>query len=203
MKRADLEDLLDAWQRLPIRGAQLATRTPRTLLYGCTSRRFTHHVYLGEDQRIRLLVFAASAAPGSVLAYLTSKDEAEIESPAEYVPSKRLYPAYCDAEFCRRLMAAGQSLPFADYTSPKKFDAAYVAPRAEDMRGPLRRLPTLFDSSAYRRRIYRTGAWNELWRMLKSCGIRFCNTVTHEIYVLDEDFPKARALLEDFRLLAC
>jgi len=69
----------------------------RTLLYGYTSDRRDHHLYL-LDREICLVV-------GDVVV----RDLSDIR---RMVPTKRLYPEACDAEFCELLLFLNTNLPF-------------------------------------------------------------------------------------------
>ena len=86
--------------------ADLDNKAPRTLLYGYTVDRLTHHVYISERGAIETVVYGIDAP----LYRLTpTRNE-------HYVPNKRLYPARCDFWFCKKLAEAGINLPFTTYS---------------------------------------------------------------------------------------
>jgi hypothetical protein len=88
--------------------------TPRTLLYGYDCDRNSYHLYI-------------DASTGEVILYIyDTRDLKEVTNVtadgifaySELVPDKRLYPQYCDYEFCMFLRAHGVYLPFTDYNEP-------------------------------------------------------------------------------------
>lgn len=89
----------------------LGNKEPRTLLYGYTRRRTTHHVYI-EDGEIHLFSYTSS----SVLFEHSSGEFL----PANLVPNKRLYPEACDAEFCAFLKQLGVYLPFTTWDDKRE-----------------------------------------------------------------------------------
>lgn len=96
-------------------------KTPRTLLYGYTSNRFTWHVYL-EEGTLDIVT-------------LSYRDEKKnvcvIEENTDFLPDKRLYPEACDYEFCRLLKQQGLSLPFTNWDEKREEKRFYGTQRHE------------------------------------------------------------------------
>lgn len=91
----------------------LRDKTPRTLLYGYTLERATHHVYICPNKPPEL---------GGAIVVHVYRDGSEYK-PLNYsrgeslpthrmIPDKRLYPERCDYEFCLMLKQRGLYLPF-------------------------------------------------------------------------------------------
>ena len=89
----------------------LENKSPRTLLWGYTSCRESHHVYIA-DGRIHLHVYLGSDDPNVAPA---GNYRSGILPLKDVVPDKRLYPEACDAEFCRILKDWGVYLPFTTW----------------------------------------------------------------------------------------
>jgi hypothetical protein len=87
----------------------LVNRNPRTLLYGYTHARSTHHVYI-EEGEIHLLVYSSA----------NSEHFSGEFVPTGLVPNKRLYPEACDAEFCAFLKQQGVHLPFTTWSDKRE-----------------------------------------------------------------------------------
>jgi hypothetical protein len=105
---------------------------PRTLLYGYTTARFTHHVYL-KDGEIHLLVYSGTEpSTAAVLHY----EHGQVLPIASLIPSKRLYPEACDYETAKYLIAAGYSLPFTtwDRPSPNGRNLTFVGFTREELK---------------------------------------------------------------------
>lgn len=94
-------------------GADLAERTPRTLLFGYTCDRETWHVYLDDDGAIKRVIY------GYPNTCLSVADESTL-LPEECIPNKRLYPEACDLEFCCALKELGLNLPFTVFNSDRE-----------------------------------------------------------------------------------
>lgn len=98
----------------------LINKNPRTLLYGYNLARDTWHVYLGNDGVIHTVKYEYKGEP----------QEVEVTVNEDYIPSKRLYPEACDAEFCTLLMKNQINLPFTTFSSerpPAQFYAETLA----------------------------------------------------------------------------
>ena len=89
--------------------------TDRTLLYGYTCERESWHVYM-KDEKIFTCIYAYEQKPVAV----------KIRSNEDYVPDKRLYPHFCDFEFCLLLKTKGIYLPFTTFTKTLKPDEKYA-----------------------------------------------------------------------------
>ena len=92
-----------------IKVSDLNNATPRTLVYGYTLERDTFHLYLGEDARFHLDVYDGDDFR------VIPEFSADRIHPSNCVPSKRAYPAACDAEFCTLLQQRRVSLSFTTF----------------------------------------------------------------------------------------
>ena len=92
-----------------ITGDDLTNREDRTLLFGYTCERETHHVYIKN---------------GIILCVRYSRQRAiqiiDVDCNEAYVPDRRLYPARCDFEFCYKLRLADVHLSFTTYDDAEK-----------------------------------------------------------------------------------
>lgn len=95
----------------------------RTLLYGYTCDRDTHHVYI-KDGIIHTVVY------NTVNSVLYEKPdeirEINVTTDRQYLPDKRLYPERCDYKFCELLKKRGFSLPFTTWTDPSEISARTI-----------------------------------------------------------------------------
>lgn len=89
----------------------LEDKQDRTLLFGFTLKRHTHHVYL-QNGVLHLLVYRWSKEGEKPVLH---HEEGEIEA-YRLVPSKRLYPEKCDYEFCKILCSMDLQLPFTSFS---------------------------------------------------------------------------------------
>jgi PAS domain-containing protein len=105
MKHAEFSALQNDETNILVGVAQLINRTPRTLLYGATSERYTWHVYLGVDQAIHKVVYSSE-----LLVEHTSGPFGGVLANQEYLRVSQLYAESCDYEFCRCLRYAGERL---------------------------------------------------------------------------------------------
>ncbi|WP_315921543.1 hypothetical protein [Mesorhizobium sp. SP-1A] len=123
MKKEELESLreVEAVKRtLPAMDGET-----RTLLFGYTVERETHHVYQ-EDGELHLVVYK-----GDVLIH----HERGASLPAEnLVPNKRLYPERCDYVFSRMLKTLGFSLPFTNYAAERTKNDKLHGLRLQDLK---------------------------------------------------------------------
>lgn len=99
----------------------LTDRSPGTLLYGETESGADHHVYIGHDGRIHVLVHVpllSEEGPGKfgvdflVLSH-TAGPYGGLRDPADYVPAGRVFPEFSDFEFCTLLEDRGVHIPLA------------------------------------------------------------------------------------------
>ncbi|MBC8740427.1 hypothetical protein F6X40_27715 [Paraburkholderia sp. UCT31] len=113
MERHEFEALQQ--RNAPLRGAMLANKTPRTLMYGAQlNGAGTLHVYLDDDAVIHRAVFDHDG----FLFEHQLEDELE---PCQYVPTKRAYPEKSDWEFCAKLKSLNVEVcytSFADGAQP-------------------------------------------------------------------------------------
>lgn len=84
----------------------LKNKNDRTLIYGYDCERNTFHVYI-KDKNIFTIKYNSNGIIERVLP----------TSNADYVPNKRVYPEYCDFEFCRLLQENDVYIPFSIYRS--------------------------------------------------------------------------------------
>lgn len=86
----------------------LSEKNDRTLLYGCTLMGDTFHVDV-QNGLLHKVIYS-------------SNDEARVYDSGDHlsldgiIPCKRLYPKYCDFEFCLILTKAGIDLSFTSWT---------------------------------------------------------------------------------------
>jgi hypothetical protein len=96
-----------------------ATRDPKTLLYGYTCDRETHHVFQDHYGHIYIYVYRNNLDKPETSIRKADVSGDGIESLDELVPNKRLYPQYCDFDFCVYLKERGVHLPFTKWEEPK------------------------------------------------------------------------------------
>lgn len=96
-----------------------ATRDPKTLLYGYTCDRETHHVF--QDHYGHIYIYVYRNNPGKLETTIRKVDVSGdgIETLNDLIPNKRLYPQYCDYDFCVYLKERGVHLPFTVWEEPK------------------------------------------------------------------------------------
>lgn len=100
----------------------------KTLLYGYTSDRNTHHVYQDGGQ-IHLVVYNFH---NEVINQLSDNSLPL----AIIMPDKRLYGEACDFAFCKELQDAGVRLPFTNYnfSSYRKHEGkVFIGKTLEDL----------------------------------------------------------------------
>lgn len=116
MKKTDYEEVLKTASPNPtISVKELRNKEDRTLLWGYTLERHSHHVYL-KDGEIHVVEYTGEdqSKPDFVLFRHLSDEAMEIEG-SHLIPGKRLYPEACDVEFCKLLRLKGFSLPFTTW----------------------------------------------------------------------------------------
>lgn len=96
-----------------------ATRDPKTLLYGYDCARNTHHVYQDFNGFIYIYVYRPNGLKAESVIAKVDVSEEGIKSLESLIPDKRLYPQYCDYDFCVYLKERGVNLPFTNYTEPR------------------------------------------------------------------------------------
>jgi hypothetical protein len=93
----------------------LHNRKRRTLIWGYDTERQSFHVYIGDDDKLHIVLYTFE---GYLLSHKTEDDAA----PQEYVPNKRVYPAACDDQFCRLLLGADVRIPFTTFQARAEQD---------------------------------------------------------------------------------
>lgn len=94
----------------------LYDKSDRTLIYGYTCDRETHHVYIKDDVIHVALYDGIDKTPlGSVV----------VTCNQDYIPNKRVYSARSDFEFCALLLRHGVEIRFTEHNEleAKKFVA--------------------------------------------------------------------------------
>jgi hypothetical protein len=86
----------------------LTDKKPRTLLWGYTTDRWSHHVYI-ENEKIHVFSYAGR----EIITNSLYRDGVLVAK--SVVPNKRLYPEACDIEFCLILKNMGIYLPFTNW----------------------------------------------------------------------------------------
>ena len=99
----------------------LLNQEDRTLLYGYSSDRVTHHVYL-KNKQIYAITYNIGYFRENSLYRPVNIIKKTINNNSEFVPDKRLYPHACDYEFCVLLKRKGINLPFTamDHKEPPR-----------------------------------------------------------------------------------
>lgn len=98
----------------------------RTLLYGYTCDRETFHVYSFFSGEIYIHVYRNIGGKAETVRLYDVSSEG-LQSLQDLIPNKRLYPQYCDGEFCTYLKERGVTLPFTTWADPdSRGDQWYV-----------------------------------------------------------------------------
>lgn len=85
----------------------LEDQSDRTLLWGYTVERYSHHVFI-KDGELRMVVYGSNVEEPFVM----KRGSIPV---LEIVPNKRLYPDACDLEFCNRLLEMRVNPPFTTF----------------------------------------------------------------------------------------
>lgn len=104
--------------------AVLKDKTPRTLLWGYTCARDTWHVYLGQDQKIHLVVYNSR---------LLLRHQTSFTTDGSLIPDKRLIPQDCDFETCAFLSRIDVSLPFTTWDDKPSAAGAFKGKVFEEL----------------------------------------------------------------------
>lgn len=96
-----------------------ATRDPKTLLYGYDCERNTHHVFQDHSGFIYLYVYRPNGNKDETVVRKLDLMEDGVKALQDIIPDKRLYPQYCDYDFCVYLKERGVHLPFTTYEEPR------------------------------------------------------------------------------------
>jgi hypothetical protein len=92
---------------------------PRTLLYGYTCDRETHHVFQDDMGGIRLYVYRNNFGTPETPVRMVDVSNEGVATLDELIPNKRLYPQHCDHDFCLYLKERGVHLPFTTWEEPR------------------------------------------------------------------------------------
>lgn len=92
----------------------------KTLLYGYNTDRDTWHVFCDHLGNIYLYVYkqGLDGKPSQDIAKIDVSNDG-ISSLQKLVPNKRLYPHFCDYDFCKYLKSKNAELSFATWREPK------------------------------------------------------------------------------------
>ena len=99
---------------------------PKTLLYGYDCDRNTHHVYQDYNGFIYLFVYKQDRKGALVEVKKVDVSGDGILSLDDLIPNKRLYPQYCDNDFCVFLKEKGVQFPFTVWEEPKPLTGVWV-----------------------------------------------------------------------------
>ena len=91
--------------------SDLHYRSDRTLIYGYYPNRTTFHLYL-KDKKFHVVTYDGDKVLNYQHGYSLLIEDC--------VPTKRIYPECCDAEFCGKLLRRGKSLPFTTFNPDRK-----------------------------------------------------------------------------------
>jgi len=97
-----------------------ASGDSKTLLYGYDCDRNTHHVFQDALGFIYLYVYKKLTLGGVKDLVKIDVSGDGIASLDDLIPNKRLYPQYCDYDFCAYLKGKGVDLPFTTWADPVK-----------------------------------------------------------------------------------
>ena len=110
LNKEEYEQINDIEEIPPlIKAEDLSNKEDRTLLYGYTCDRDSWHVYIKGGKIFTTL--------GTLSGHI---HEIKPYSNSSYIPDKRLYPETCDFEFCKKLIQAGEHLPFTVWSDRKE-----------------------------------------------------------------------------------
>jgi len=117
MNRQQLADVLKAPEKAPdiISIKDLKNKSSRTLLWGYTTDRRSHHVYIA-DGKLHVYVYVYGGRIEPEYRYYDSG----VLKLSSVVPNKRLYPEACDYEFCLLLKEKNIYLPFTTFNSERE-----------------------------------------------------------------------------------
>lgn len=109
----------------PISISSLFVKRPRTLIWGYTHKRGSHHVYI-KDNTLHLYVYRDGFGVGAdIPPPVTVKYQYGSISASSLVPDKRVYPEACDKELCWILTNLGVYVPFTKFNSDRTPEQYY------------------------------------------------------------------------------
>lgn len=117
MLKSEYEALSDEMYKEPTVSMAEVGYGDRTLIYGYTCERLTFHAYV-KYAELHVVIFGPDE-------YVQSGVELEA---ARMVPDKRVYPQWCDYDFCKLLISKGVSVPFTNFSEPYEGEKAHFAP---------------------------------------------------------------------------
>lgn len=110
MLKSEYDALSDEMYKKPTVSMAEVGYGDRTLIYGYTCKRQTFHAYVKYDE-LYVVIFDG---PEEFV-----RHGVELEA-AHMVPDKRVYPQWCDYDFCKLLISKGVSIPFTTFTQPEE-----------------------------------------------------------------------------------
>jgi len=115
MDKQQYEDLIKASGKPPetISIEDVMLWEPRTLLWGYTPDRYSHHVYIANDE-LHCYVYDGRTNPDTIFY------KSETLQLSDIAPKKRLYPEACDYRFCLQLKKLGVYLPFTTFNEKRE-----------------------------------------------------------------------------------
>lgn len=122
MNKEEYEKLIDLQLKNipPIQAEDLFDMSDRTLLYGYTCNRDTFHVYV-KNSKIHTVLYRVDYQYDMP----TLMSEISVNSNADYIPDKQLYPEACDFRFCEMLKKLGYELPFTTWNNERPVSKFY------------------------------------------------------------------------------
>jgi hypothetical protein len=116
MIRKEFEKLKNIEEKLNINVSDLNNQNDRTLIYGYDIERNDFHLYLKNGYFYLI--------QGNEEDYIFIRNLKDI---CKYscIPNKRIYPEFCDYEFCLILKELGIKIPFTNYKENKKEEKFY------------------------------------------------------------------------------
>ena len=119
MDKQQYEELAKAPGKAPetISISEIMLWEPRTLLWGYTPERYSHHVYIAGKpgyEELHCWVYMGRDHPQTV-SYQSGTLQLK-----DIVPTKRLYPEACDYRFCEQLKGLGLYLPFTTFNEKRE-----------------------------------------------------------------------------------
>jgi hypothetical protein len=100
-------------------------RNSKTLLYGYDCDRNTWHVFQNHHGLVFLHVYKNNLSSYETRQAIDVSGDG-VADLQELVPNKRLYPEYCDFQFCAYMKEKGVHLPFTVWSEPRRSNDAFA-----------------------------------------------------------------------------